>query len=195
MTLAVSVTLGGSVELLDRSLAYTCGRLAGVRDDLLDRRTPCACWRLADLLAHMEDALDAFTEAAGGSVDVHRSRSAAGPVPTIRAKATALLGAWSRPSPGDVVIEAATGRHDLVSPLLVATAALEVTTHGWDVGRAVGEDAPIPVDLAESLLPIARAAVTRADRGVRFAPALPAPADAPADLWLLAFLGRRPGRT
>lgn len=187
----MTATLGGSVELLDRSLAYTCGRLSGVRDDLLRRRTPCAGWRLDELLAHMEDALDAFTEAAGGSVAVHRSRACAGPVPTIRAKATALLDAWSQPAPGDVVIETATGRHDLVSPLLVATAALEITAHGWDVGRAVGEDGPIPVDLAESLLPVAAAAVTDADRGVRFAAALATSPEAPADVRLLALLGRR----
>lgn len=198
MTVPIA-TLGGSVELLDRSLAYTCGRLAGVHDGLLGRPTPCAGWRLADLLAHMEDALDAFTEAAGGSVEVHRSRPAAGPVPTIRAKATALLAAWSHPSPGDVVIETVTGRRDLVSPLLVATAALEITAHGWDVGCAVGEPAPIPADLAQSLIPIAGAAVTGADRGVRFAAALPvpgeSPGDTPADVRLLAFLGRRCDRT
>ncbi|MDF1604364.1 TIGR03086 family metal-binding protein [Nocardioides sp. YIM 152315] len=184
-------TLGGSVELLDRSLAYACGRLTRVRDDLLDRRTPCAQWDLAALLAHMEDALDAFTEAAGGSVDVLRWRTRAAPVPAIRAKATALHEAWSHPSPGDVVIETAGGgRHDLATPLLVATAALEITAHGWDVARATGEDTPIPPELAAALLPVARATVTPTDRGVRFGPALPAPDDATADLRLLRFLGR-----
>jgi uncharacterized protein (TIGR03086 family) len=183
-------TLGGSVELLDRSLAYTCDRLSRVHDDLLDRRTPCAGWDLAALLAHMEDALDAFTEAAGGSVEVHRWRTTAAPVPAIRAKATGLLEAWSRPSPGDVVIETVDGPLDLETSLLVATAALEVTVHGWDVARAIGEDARIAPDLAEALLPIARATVTRADRGVRFGPELPVPHDASADRRLLAFLGR-----
>ena len=72
---SVTTTLGGSVELLDRALAYTCApAVRASEDDLLGRRTPCAAWTLADLLAHMEDALDAFTEAAGGAVAVHRLR-------------------------------------------------------------------------------------------------------------------------
>jgi uncharacterized protein (TIGR03086 family) len=182
--------LDGSVELLDRSLSYTCARLSGVRTDLLRRRTPCAGWDLGDLLAHMEDALDAFTEAAGGAVDVRRGQWAAGPVPAIQAKATALLGVWAGPAPGDVVIETAAGRHDLHTPLLVATAALEVTVHGWDVGRATGEDAPVPTELAAALLPVAHATVSAADRGVRFAGALPVTDATPVGSRLLAFLGR-----
>ena len=63
--------------------------------------TPCPAWSLGELLAHMEDALDAFTEAAAGAVDgaVHAAPPGirvAGPA----GKACALLGAWSRAVPG-----------------------------------------------------------------------------------------------
>jgi uncharacterized protein (TIGR03086 family) len=186
----VTITLGASVGLLDQALAYTCARLCAVRDDLLDRRTPCAGWDLADLLAHMEDALDAFTEAAGGAVGVHAAQAAAGPVPVIRAKAMALRDLWLRPAPGDVVLEAASGRLDLHTPVLLATAALEIAVHGWDVGRATGLAAPMPPALAGELLPMAQAFVGPADRGVRFAPPRPVAADAPDEDRLLAFLGR-----
>ena len=80
-------------------------QLPTVRDDLLDRPTPCDGWRLADLLAHMEDALDAFTEAAGGAgrgAPSPGARPRAGST-AIQVKACALLGAWSRPGPGDVL--------------------------------------------------------------------------------------------
>jgi uncharacterized protein (TIGR03086 family) len=186
----VRATLGGSVELLDRAIAYTCGQLSTVRDDLLGRRTPCEAWTLADLLAHMEDALDAFTEAAGGAMSIQGSGAAAGPVPAIQAKATGLLGAWSRPAPGDVVLEASAGRHDLQTPLLVTTAALEVTVHGWDVGRATGSGEPVPAALAEQLLAAASWLVLPSDRGVRFAAARPVSEEAPYDQRLLGFLGR-----
>ena len=66
----MTATLGGSVELLERALGYTRARLGRVDDGLLDRPTPCEGWTLGDLLAHMEDALDAFTEAASGRVRV-----------------------------------------------------------------------------------------------------------------------------
>jgi uncharacterized protein (TIGR03086 family) len=181
----VTATLPASVELLGRALDYTQARLAGVRGALLDRPTPCAAWRLRDLLVHMEDSLDAFTEAAGGQVAVHLTHTTEGRVAAIQEKACALLGAWSRPGPGDVLV----GGLDLASPLLVATAALEVTVHGWDVGRAT-TPAPIPADLATALLPVAHRIVTRADRRVRFAPAVPVDPDSPDDVRLLGFLGR-----
>lgn len=182
----MTAALGESVELLERALAYTGARLAEVDDARRAWRTPCAHWRLDDLLAHMEDALDAFTEAAGGAVPVHAAAGRPGRVDVIQVKACELLGAWSRPGPGDVLV----GGFDLASPLLVATAALEVTVHGWDVGQSVGSRVPIPDALATALLPVARQAVTAADRGVRFAAACPVPADASPGRRLLAHLGR-----
>ncbi len=186
----MTVTLGGSVELLDRALAYTRTRLAGVRDGLLDHATPCEGWTLADLLAHMEDALDAFNEAAGGEVVLRGGSRSPGRVDAIQQKACALLGAWGGPSPGDVVITGTDGGLDLGSTLLVATAALEVTVHGWDVGCATGAPARIPAGLARDLLPVARAVVGRSDRGVRFAAPRPVPPGADDDVRLLAHLGR-----
>lgn len=181
----MTATLPASVELLGRALEYTQARLSGVRGGLLDRPTPCDGWRLSDLLVHMEDSLDAFTEAAGGQVMVHLTLTTEGRVAAIEEKACALLGAWARPSPGDVLV----GGLDLASPLLVATAALEVTVHGWDVGQAT-TPARIPSDLAVALLPVADLTVTPADRGVRFAAPVQVAPDAAEDVRLLAFLGR-----
>lgn len=186
----MTTALGGSVELLERALGYTRGRLARVDDDLLDRPTPCEGWTLGDLLAHMEDALDAFTEAAGGEVVVHVGSRAEGRVAAIQQKACALLGAWGGPSPGDVVIATTGGGLDLMSSVLVATAALEVTVHGWDVGRATGEDAAIPAGLARDLLPVAERIVRPDDRGVRFAAPRRVPPEATYEVRLLAHLGR-----
>ncbi|HEU5036737.1 MAG TPA: TIGR03086 family metal-binding protein [Nocardioides sp.] len=190
----MTATLGWSVELLERALGYTRARLARVDDVLLDRLTPCAGWTLGDLLAHMEDALDAFTEAAGGEVELHGGCPAEGRVEgrvaAIQQKACALLGAWGGPSPGDVVIAASSGGLDLMSTVLVSTAALEVTVHGWDVGRATGESAGIPAALARDLLPVAQRVVRPEDRGVRFAAARAVAADAPYDVRLLAHVGR-----
>ncbi len=183
-------TLTGSVELLDRALGYTRARLSTVRPELLGRPTPCEAWTLADLLAHMEDGLDAFTEAAGGAVRVRGGSSAAGRVAALQEKACALLAVWARPAPGDVVIETSSAHLDLGMPTLVAAAALEVTVHGWDVGQATGERAAIPAGLAQQLLPVAHRLVGPGDRGVRFAAARPGTAFAPYDLRLLAFLGR-----
>lgn len=178
---------GGSVELLERALAYTRVRLADVRPELLDRPTPCAGWDLGDLLAHMEDSLDAFLEAAGGSVTLAAVPSAQlTRIGALSEKACALLGAWTHGPPATVHV----GPRALGSELLGATAALEITVHGWDVGVATGHPTPVPADLAARLLAVAREVVTDADRGSRFADPLAVPPGAPYDVRLLAFLGR-----
>jgi uncharacterized protein (TIGR03086 family) len=182
----VRTELDGAVELLDRALSYTRVALADVTDDVLDHPTPCSQWALGDLLAHLEDALDAFIEAAAGAVRVGSTTPSGSRVADLQQKACTLLGAWSRSTPGDVRI----GGHDLASRLLVATAALEVTVHGWDVGQATGRRARIPEDLARALLGIAGLVVAPADRGVRFGAPCPAAPDAAYDVRLLRFLGR-----
>lgn len=186
----MTTTLDGSVELLERALGYTRARLADVHDDLLGRATPCAGWTLADLLTHMDDALDAFTEAAGGAVEPPAGTWASARVAVLTQKACALLGAWRGPAPGDVVISSESRRVELPSGLLVATAALEVTVHGWDVAQATGRPVAVPQALARDLLPVAERVVVPADRGVRFGAVRPVAAGVPDGIRLLAYLGR-----
>ena len=184
----MSAALNGAVELLDRSLAYTRVMLADVRSDNLDRRTPCPGWTLGRLLAHMEDALDAFTEAAAGRVEVDPVPETSTRVDALREKACVLLGAWTAARPTEQAV--AVGDVGLDAPLLVATAALEITVHGWDVGQATGRRAPIPGALATGLLPIAQQVIDQSDRGPRFASPRPARSEATADERLLAWTGR-----
>ena len=180
--------LGGAVELLDRALSYTRVVLAGVTDADLGNATPCTDWDLGDLLAHMEDALDAFTEAAGGTV--YRAGS---PVPGARPrvgrlqeKACALLGAWA----GDPAADVDVAGRDVAAELLVATAALEVTVHGWDVGQALGGAPPIPDELAALLHRVGLLVVRPEDRAVRFGLPRPVGPGATSGQRLLAHLGR-----
>ncbi len=184
--------LPASVELLERALGYTRGRLACVTAGRLAAATPCAEWDLHELLDHMDDALDAFLEAAGGAVAM-RSRpvdaDAADTVTRVQAKACALLGVWTsavreRRSTIDV------GGRPLPSGLLVSTAALEITVHGWDVGWASGAPERIPASLARDLHPVAAATVSAADRGIRFGPPVRVTPHAPPAQSLLAHLGR-----
>jgi len=188
----VSQALDGAVELLERSLSYTRVMLADVRPDQLERPTPCTGWTLGHLLAHMEDALDAFTEAAAGRVAVAPAPPTDSRVDALREKACALLGAWTAARPASD--EVAVGDLGLDAPLLVATAALEITVHGWDVGQATGRGTRIPDDLARGLLGVAQHVIDASDRGPRFAGPRPAPPTAPSDQRLLAWTGRVPPR-
>lgn len=183
----MTTRLDAGVELLERSLSYTRVALAAVRPTSMTRPTPCDRWDLGSLLAHMDDALDAFLEAAGGSVAV--SRGAHGPVPvsSLQDKACTLLGTWA--ATARTGLEGAgvdVGGVDVDPALLVGAAAVEITVHGWDVATALGLDHPIPDGLATALLPVA---VDMAPLGDFAPPVLVAP-DAPAGVFLLATLGR-----
>jgi hypothetical protein len=137
----------------------------------------------------MEDALDAFIEAAAGQVRVEPVPPTEDQLDALRDKACALLGAWTAARPLSVQV----GDRRLDAPLLVATAALEIAVHGWDVAQATGRCTPIPEDLARGLHPIAARVVQPADRGARFAAARrPASPTSRSDM-LLAFLGRMTG--
>lgn len=175
------------VELLERAIGYTRGALATVTDDALDLRTPCASWHLDDLLAHMSDGLDAFTEASRGHVHVDVAPPASTTVGALKEKACTLLGAWTSPA----AITARLGALHLDSALLLRVGALEIAVHGWDVGQATGRGLPIPEGLAADLLPVADLVVSPADRGVRFAPALSTQPDESNGSRLLGHLGRR----
>lgn len=179
--------LDHAVELLDRALSYTRVALSDVRDDDLGRPTPCGRWDLGPLLAHMEDALDAFAEGATGRVDLTDRVPAHVRVDRLREKACALLAAWSRPgAPTTVRI----GPHAIETYVVAQAATLEVAVHGWDVAQSVGTCRPIPPRLATGLLPVAESLVAQAGRGDQFAPPRPVPAEAPAQERLLGFLGR-----
>lgn len=182
-----SPTPDPGVELLERALGYTRGALVTVTPAHLCLPTPCDRWRLVDLLAHMEDALDAFAEGANGAIGL---RSAA-PAPVedriaaLQTKACTLLGAWA--SATSPLVEV--GGRPVPVGTISRLAAVEVAVHGWDVGRTTGYDEPLPVELAEALLPTALALAL--EQHGEFGPPVPVPDGASPGRRLLGLLGRR----
>ena len=178
--------LVAGLDVLQRALDYTCAALSTIDPGDVGRRTPCAEWSLADLLAHMEDALDAFAEAADGAVGLVSATPAPleDRVRSLQAKASGLLAAWLGADSAVVRV----GGHALPLDTVAGLAALEIAVHGWDVGASTGRGAPLPERLAAALLPIAlRIALASDDR---FAAPVPVDLDAPAGTHVLALLGR-----
>ena len=139
----------------------------------------------------MDDALEAFTEAAVGHVGPatpHAATSLPVRIGSLQTKACALLGAWSDPA---AARHAHLGHLRVPTTYLVLAAALEITVHGWDVARAVGlDERVVPDRLARRLLPVAGSLISPADRRKRFAAPLPCPSGAPPAVRLLATSGR-----
>ncbi|HEV7195744.1 MAG TPA: maleylpyruvate isomerase family mycothiol-dependent enzyme, partial [Pedococcus sp.] len=157
-----------ALELLERSTAY-CGaslRLVTVAD--LGRATPCAGWTLGDLLRHVDDSLAALDEAAeGGTISLScapRRVADLELVDRVCDRARGLLGHWIAPHGTGVAL----GTHQVPLEVLAAVGALELTLHGWDVGRALGRPRALPAALARDLWPVACQHIAATDRPVRF---------------------------
>src|SRR3954447_19623635 len=161
-----------SVAVLDSAVTWTHSCLQFARTSDLTLPTPCSAWNLGDLLAHMEDSLEALGEAAElGRVKVSEvadPQDAGRTIDRLVQRACATRAAWlhrltSAPiSVGDLAL----GRDTLAM-----VGALEIAVHGWDVAQAVGHDRRIPEDLAARLYPVATVVVTPRERGSRFAEA------------------------
>lgn len=187
---ALAPLLGG-VGLLERAINYTLGSLHPVTATDLSAPTPCRAWDLRALLAHLDESLLALHEAAAlGHVALAGTGEPAGgdPVAAVRARASALLGAWTNTRRADVTV----GDAALTTGILATAGAMEVAVHGWDVARAAGRGRALPPVLAEEMLALSPFLVTEADRPARFAAPVAVPARAGAGERLLAFLGRRP---
>lgn len=181
----MTVALVGAVELLDRSLAYTRTALAGIGPEHTALPTPCHGWPLHRLLEHMDDGLDAYTEAATGRVSLVPSVGG-GQVDSIRTKACSLLSWWLDPSVDVVEI----GDRRLAAETLLSAAALEITLHGWDIHQTLGHRTLVPDDLATPLFDVAVRVATDPHRPSCFAPPVtPPPGDTESE-FLLGFLGR-----
>lgn len=188
---APAAVLVEAPALLERAVGYTRTSLGLITAERMTAPTPCAGWDLATLLRHMDDSLAAFTEAARGYVAPRGPAPAEVPVviASLKARACALLAAWSADPHGGLVSVA--GRR-VPSELLAAAGALEIAVHGWDVARACGEDRPVPDGLARCLLAVVPLLVTDEDRPHRFAAPHVVPAGASASSRLLGHLGRDP---
>ena len=191
----------GGIGLLERAFGYTLGSLNLVTPDAMSNPTPCADWDLRALLRHMNDSLLAVHEAIAAS-QVRLDPPSAGadpagdcgdqdtdPVGVLRNRGCRMLGAYvTAGGPGPVAIADRT----LSLTIVVATAAIEIAVHGWDVARAAGQDRPIPPALAGELLELCPAFVSDADRLGRFGAAVPVSPDARPGDQLVAYLGRNP---
>lgn len=184
------------LALLERAIGYTRMSLVAALEAPGDAPTPCSRWNLRELLTHMNASLVTLEQAAQvGGIALfdppdHGDR---GPgvrtqVQLLMTRACGLLESWlGQEAPTMFRV----GGSELQAGLLASAGALEVTVHGWDVGRACGLDHPVPLALAEDLLSYAPLLISEADRPHRFAPAVPTGAEATADAELLGLLGRR----
>lgn len=183
----VTATTEHTVRLdrLADAWTWTTDRLGAVHPDDLGRPTPCADFDLAELLDHLAESVERFVTVLGGTVPATAGTSPAERFALLR---TAHLSAWDGADP-DRAYELPFG---LVPAWLAADLNLaELVLHGWDVGRATGERADVPDELALPVLAIGKQLLTNETRSVAFAPAVDIAANAGASDRMAAWYGRQ----
>jgi uncharacterized protein (TIGR03086 family) len=169
------------LEVLARGLEQTARLLAEVPEDLLSGPTPCADWRLSDLVDHVVHGTTSFARTVRGQeVDWSAPTPHVGTdrVDAFRAAAADLLAAWRE--------QGADGAS--VGP---DWQSAETAVHAYDLAAALGRPtSDLDPTVAERGLAFMRANLKPEVRGEAFGPEQPAPDDADPYQRIAAFAGR-----
>jgi uncharacterized protein (TIGR03086 family) len=179
-------------DLLDRAVPTVTGLVAGVRDEQLSQATPCAEFRVRDLLDHLLQVVGNFQLVADRQpVDWSVTPDAVTGDWRQRfaADAAAMTAAWSDPQ----VLDGVSPGMGLPQRTLGLMMVVDLVVHGWDLALATGQ--PYRVD-ERLLAPTAEFLDTMGDTGRTmgaFGPVVAVGADVSRFGRLLALTGRDPG--
>jgi len=189
-----------STEALERAFAMTRGLLAGVTPDHYDDPSPCASWRVRDVVNHVVEGANWFALCvnAGEAPDpdpTHGVDYAAGDLlASYDEGVAATVAAFGAPGAQERIIKLPFG--ELPGAVFMGIATNDVFVHGWDLAKATGQSTDLDPELAGQLLSQAQGFVSDDFRGADgeapFGAAVDPPASAHVADKLAAFLGRTP---
>jgi len=186
-----------STQSLQDAFTAARGILENVKPDQMDDDTPCASWKVKDLVNHIVGGAQWF----GTTMDAGVSEGDGSDLPDFSSSdymsvfddgVKKSLDAFAKPGAQEKMVKLPFG--EFPGGAFMGLATTDQFAHAWDLAKATGQDANLNPELAKQLLDGARATIPDAFRGpdgkAPFGPACDAPADAsPADQ-LAAFLGR-----
>ena len=166
----------------------------------LARPTPCADWRLAELLAHMTAQHNGFAAAAAGSganlVHWQTGAPVADPIGEYAAAAERVTAAFAAAGvlAGEFALPEISPKQPFPAAEAIGFHLVDYVVHGWDVARALGRGYDLEPDVLAAALAIAQAVPDGERRrrpGAAFAPRVAASSGGPLGQ-IVALLGRRP---
>ncbi|MCX2970185.1 MULTISPECIES: TIGR03086 family metal-binding protein [Streptomyces] len=172
--------------------------LPGVEDARLDARTPCADYTVADLLQHLLELAEAFTDAAAKRSTPLTAEAPQPPgdalVPEWRTRLperlTALADAWRDPGAWEGTTQA--GGIELPGEQAGVIALNELLVHGWDLARATGQPYSADPAAVRTCLAFLDGFDGSGEEGL-FGPRVPVPDTAPELDRVIGLSGRDPG--
>jgi len=191
----VPISLGPAARRL-------AGLVADVRDEDLDRPTPCPAYALGDLIEHVGGMAIAFAAAASKARDKRTDRPQAGDAARLAAdwreripRDLKVLGlAWQEP--GAWLGMTRIAGLDTPAETVGLVLADELAVHGWDVARASGQPytcEPDVLEAARQFLEMFASPDAPSGPEVSFGPATVLLPEAPLLDRVVALAGRDPG--
>jgi uncharacterized protein (TIGR03086 family) len=180
-------------ELLEQAIASTHGVLVKVSKQQLGQDTPCARWKISDVINHLVGGQYWFAAMVNGE-DVDSAEvdfSATDFVSAFDEGTQRSLGAFRADGVMERTLTLPFG--EMPGAAFLRLAATDTFTHGWDLARATGQGTDLAPDLAATLLTGAKQNIPpefRNEEGNPFGPEQAAPAGAFNADKLAAFLGR-----
>jgi uncharacterized protein (TIGR03086 family) len=190
-----------SVDLLERAMASTEAILARVSPADLELPSPCASWKVRDLVNHIVGGTFWFAETVETGVAPVPETSAGGPdvtagdfMATFKQGSARGLAAFRAPGAMEKTLKLPFG--EMPGAAFVMLAASDQFQHGWDLAKATGQATNLDPDVAAQLLGFVQAAVQDSFRGpdgkAPFGPVVSVTESAGAADQLAGFLGRAP---
>ena len=189
-----------NAEPLERATASTEKILASISRDQLDLPTPCASWKVRDVVNHIAGNGYWFEAIASTGMAPERPDNAAPDVTggdylgSFTDGARRAIAAFSAPGALDKAL--ALPWAEMPASLFIMMASTDQFVHGWDLAITTGQSADLDEELAGRFLDFYRPALPDAFRGpdpqAPFGRAVTVPASAGVVAQLVAFLGRQP---
>nr|WP_276512196.1 maleylpyruvate isomerase family mycothiol-dependent enzyme [Cryobacterium roopkundense] len=169
--------------MFGRATNYARGVLSELTNDDLRRPTPCEGWNAGRVVLHLADVIDALIgllETGMLALPQPPRTNDLRPVALVEERLAKLTHAFT------VAADATRVENATIA------GAVELTTHGWDIGLARHPAHRIPESLAEDVLALVSPTLNVSSRGENFAAPVDVPSNSSASDRLLAFLGRVP---
>ena len=182
-----------STQPLEQAIATARTVLAAVTPDQLDAPSPCAQWKVRDVVNHLVGGQRFFATAmAGGHPGGDEADYASGDfLASFDEQSRQCLDAFRADGALGTTVSLPFG--DMPGAAVMGLATTDTFTHAWDVAKATGQDTDLAPELAGQLLEQSKMLIQpafRSDEGTVFGPEQAAPEGAPNADKLAAFLGR-----
>jgi uncharacterized protein (TIGR03086 family) len=181
-----------STAPLEQAIASTRTVLAGVKADQLDADTPCASWKVRDLVNHIVGGQYFFVAMVEGAPPSDAGDFSTGDfVAAFDEGSATCVAAFKGDGVMEKILTLPFGQ--MPGSAFVGIAATDTFTHGWDLAKATGQSTDLAPELAGGLLAGAKQFISDGIRGpepMPFAAEQAAPAGASTADQLAAFLGR-----